>query len=228
MSPDQSPLARPALRATLPAEITATGIVAIIRAESTRRVRATVDQLVSAGVSCVEITLTTPGATAEIAALAAAFGADACIGAGTVLTAAQAADCIAAGATFLVAPSTVPEVVETARRAGVPCLPGALTPSEIVAAWASGAAAVKLFPAWLGGPRYVREVRAPLPDIPLVPTGGISVDDIPEYLSAGATAIGIGSSLFGDALRDGDLDSLRQRAEHVVRAVRISRTGRPV
>ena len=228
MSADQSPIARPAPPVGLPAEITATRIVAIIRAESTRRVRAAVEQLVIAGVSCVEIALATPGAMSEIAALAGAFGADACIGVGTVLTPAQAADCIAAGATFLVAPSTVPDVVETARQAGVPCLPGALTPSEIVAAWASGAAAVTLFPAWLGGPRYVREVRGPLPDIPLVPTGGISVDDIPEYLSAGAIAVGLGSSLFGDALRDGDLDSLRQRAEHVVRAVRISRAGRPV
>ncbi|MBA3620577.1 MAG: 2-dehydro-3-deoxyphosphogluconate aldolase, partial [Acidothermales bacterium] len=102
----------------------------------------------------------------------------------------------------------------------VPVIPGAFTPSEILQAWRSGASAVKVFPASLGGPAYLRAVRAPLPDIPLVPTGGISVDAAPAYLQAGALAVGIGSPLVGDAGDTGDLHALRRRAETLVAGVR--------
>jgi 2-dehydro-3-deoxyphosphogluconate aldolase/(4S)-4-hydroxy-2-oxoglutarate aldolase len=212
----------------LPTELLSTGVVAIARAASTARVAASVETLVSAGVTCVELTLTMPGAVESIEALARTLGDDACIGAGTVLTAEQARSCIDAGARFLVAPSTVPGVGEVALAAGVPCLPGALTPSEIVAAWTSGAAAVKLFPASLGGVRYLRDVRAPLPDIPLIPTGGVGIDDVPGYIEAGAVAVGLGSPLFGNSLADGDLDALADRARRLVSAVGVARAGRPV
>lgn len=215
-------------RPALPKEVTETGVVAIVRAASTARVGAAVDTLVECGITCVELTLTMPQAVACIFELVKRLGDSACIGAGTVLTRDQARECIGAGAQFLVAPSVVPDVVETAVSAGIPCLPGALTPSEIVAAWNTGASAVKLFPASLGGARYLRDVRAPLPDIPLIPTGGVGIDDVPGYLAAGAVAVGLGSPLFGESLRDGDLADLAERAKKLVAAVRVAREGRPV
>ncbi|MGH8891332.1 MAG: bifunctional 4-hydroxy-2-oxoglutarate aldolase/2-dehydro-3-deoxy-phosphogluconate aldolase [Acidothermaceae bacterium] len=212
-------------RQALPVELTSSGVVAIARGRTTDRVAAAVEHLVAAGINCVELTLTMPGAIAAIASLIENLGTAACIGAGTVLTADQARACIDAGARFLVAPSVVPEVVAVAYDAKVPCLPGALTPSEIVQAWQSGAAAVKLFPASLGGPRYLRDVRAPMPDIGLIPTGGVGLDDIGEYLSAGAVAVGLGSPLFGSALDDGDFEALSARARRVVAAVSSARAS---
>jgi 2-dehydro-3-deoxyphosphogluconate aldolase/(4S)-4-hydroxy-2-oxoglutarate aldolase len=210
-------------RAALPGQLTDSGAVAIIRAADTSCVEAAVAVLIDAGVTCVELTLTMPGAVACIERLAKRFG-DACIGAGTVLTTDQASACIDAGATFLVAPSVVPDVVALANAEGIPCLPGALTPSEIVAAWASGASAVKLFPASLGGVRYLRDVRAPLPHVPLVPTGGVGIEHVAEYLRAGAIAVGLGSPLFRDALDGGDLGALAHRARELIDAVREGRS----
>ena len=210
-------------RPALPGELVSTGVVAIARASSTRHVTAAVETLVKAGVTCIELTLTMPGALDNIAELVKQFGAAACIGAGTVLTADQARGCLDAGAVFLVAPSAVPEVVELAVAGGVPCLPGALTPSEIVAAWQAGAAGVKLFPASIGGPRYLRDVRAPLPDIALIPTGGVAIDEVHAYISAGAVAVGLGGPLFGDALEGGDLGALGARAGRLLQAVAQAR-----
>jgi 2-dehydro-3-deoxyphosphogluconate aldolase/(4S)-4-hydroxy-2-oxoglutarate aldolase len=119
----------------------------------------------------------------------------------------------------------VPEVVDAALADGVPCLPGALTPSEVVAVWNAGAAAVKLFPASIGGAQYLRDIRAPLPDIPLIPTGGVGIDDVAGYLEAGAVAVGLGSPLFGDALTDGDLGKLAARATRLLREVSRARAG---
>lgn len=213
-------------RPALPIELTSSGVVAIARGRTTEHVAAAVEHLVAAGINCVELTLTMPGAVATMASLVENLGPTACIGAGTVLTAAQARECIDAGARFLVAPSVVPEVVAVAREANVPCLPGALTPSEIVAAWQSGAAAVKLFPASLGGPGYLRDVRAPLPDIGLIPTGGVGIDDIGGYFAAGAIAVGLGNPLFGSVLDDGDLDALGVRARRLIAAISSARASR--
>jgi 2-dehydro-3-deoxyphosphogluconate aldolase/(4S)-4-hydroxy-2-oxoglutarate aldolase len=216
-------------RPQLPAQLTSTGVVAIARASSARRVVPAVETLVDAGVTCLELTMTMPGAVDNIAVLAELLGESACVGAGTVLTEQQASECVDAGAKFIVAPSGVPEVVEFASARGIPVLPGALTPSEIVASWLAGAAAVKVFPASAVGPQYLRDVRAPLPDIPLIPTGGVTIDDVPRYLDAGAVAVGMGGPLFGDALRDdGDLRALAVRAKRLLDAVRIAREGRPM
>lgn len=213
----------PTERLQLPRELRATGIVAIARAASSGKVEAAVEMLVGAGITCIELPLTTPGAIETIAALVKSYADSACVGAGTVLTNDQASACIDAGAAFLVSPSAVPEVVEFAAARGVPCLPGALTPTEIVAAWRTGAAAVKLFPASMGGARYLRDVRAPLPDIPIVPTGGVAIDDVGAYIAAGAVAIGVGGPLFGDALDDGDLGALAARARRFLTAVADAR-----
>jgi 2-dehydro-3-deoxyphosphogluconate aldolase / (4S)-4-hydroxy-2-oxoglutarate aldolase len=210
-------------RPALPTRLVDTGVVAIVRAPAMARVTAAVETLVRAGITCVELTLTMPDAVAGIESLRKEFGDDASVGAGTVLTADQARACIDAGAAFLVAPSTVPEVVRVAVAAGVPCLPGALTPSEILEAWESGASAVKLFPASVGGARYLRDIRAPLPDIAIVPTGGVGIDDVEDYIAAGAVAVGLGGPLFGDSLTGGDLEALARRATTLLGAVARAR-----
>lgn len=210
-------------RLAVPRQLVDTGIVAIARAASTTHIERVAATLIDAGVTCIEVSLTMPGAVEMIGALVTAFESSACIGAGTVLTTAQARACIDVGAAFLVSPSTVPDVVQAAAADGVPCLPGALTPTEIVAAWESGAAAVKLFPASVGGARYVRDVRAPLPDIPLIPTGGVGIDEAALYIAAGCLAVGVGGPLFGDALTGGPLTGLADRAAQFLHAIAAAR-----
>ena len=123
---------------------------------------------------------------------------------------------VGAGAQYLVTPTFVPAVLEAAASLGVPVVPGALTPTEVQAAHEAGAAFVKLFPAGLGGPRYLKLIRDPLPQIPLIPTGGVSIEDAAAYLAAGAVAVGLGSQLSGDACAGGALSELAARAERLV------------
>ena len=196
------------------------GVVAIVRGRRAEHVDAVLDVLVESGVQSLEVTLNTPGALAALRRAASRFGPAVAVGAGTVLTVAEAEAAVEAGATFLVSPHTDRTIVVRARELGVAYLPGALTPTEIVAAWTAGAAAVKLFPARLGGPRYLRDIREPLPDIPIVPTGGVSVDNVAEWFAAGAVAVGVGGTLIGNALDGGDLHALAGRARAVVEAAR--------
>jgi len=193
-------------------------LIAILRAPTAEHFRAVAEALIAAGVRTIEVTLTTPGAVPALADLVKEFGDAAEIGAGTVLTVADAAECLDAGARFLVSPAGSPEVVAAARAAGAAAYPGALTPTEIVTAWQSGASAVKLFPASVVTPRYLADLRGPLPDIPIMPTGGIAIGDIPAWLRAGAAAIGLGGPLVGRALIDGPDASLTDRATAAVRA----------
>ena len=150
-------------------------------------------ELVEAGIGVLEVTLDSDGALDAIARLRSRGGAT--LLAGTVRTAADAAAAVAAGAEACVGPALVPAVVEQCHALGIPVIPGALTPSEVEAAWQAGAAMVKLFPGSLGGPRYVRELAAPLHDVPLMVTGGIDSSNAAEFLAAGAVAVGVGSSL---------------------------------
>jgi 2-dehydro-3-deoxyphosphogluconate aldolase/(4S)-4-hydroxy-2-oxoglutarate aldolase len=161
----------------------------------------------------VEVSLIGAGALAVIRRARAELGADAWLGVGTVLTAEDTGRAAEAGANLIVTPGLGPGVDE-AVRLGLPVLAGALTPTEVIAAIGAGTAAVKIFPASaVGGPAYVRALRGPLPDAPLVPVGGVDASAVPEYLSLGATAVGVGSPLVGDAADDGgDLDALRRRA----------------
>lgn len=194
-------------------------IVAVLRADEPTHIGEVADVLVRAGVRAVEIALTTPGALQALEAYAASAPAGACLGAGTVLSAADARAAIDAGARYLVTPAFVPEVVSVGLERSIPVLAGALTPTEILAAHRAGASAVKVFPAALGGPAYLRLVRDPLPGIPLVPTGGVRLEDAADYLAAGAIAVGTGSQLTGDALRGGDLGALGARAARLVAAL---------
>jgi 2-dehydro-3-deoxyphosphogluconate aldolase/(4S)-4-hydroxy-2-oxoglutarate aldolase len=199
------------------------GLIAIVRGRTGDHLDEVLDTLVESGVHSLEVTLNTPGALDAISRAAARFGAGVTVGAGTVRDAVQARDALSAGARFLVSPHTDPAIGAVARGAGVDWLPGAFTATEVVAAWTAGATAVKLFPARLGGPRYLRDLREPLDDIPIVPTGGITVESVVDWFAAGAVALGAGGPLLGDALVTGDLAGLRARAAAMLAAVRGAR-----
>lgn len=167
------------------------------------------------GFRYVEIALTTPDALAAIRAVRAAAPAGCFVGAGTVLTAADVAEVAEAGGQFMVTPSLASSIQESARL-GIPVLAGALTPSEAYEAMNRGATAVKLFPASIGGPGYLKALRDPFPGIPFIAVGGVGLDQADGYWDAGAVAVGLGGPLFGDAGSGGDLAPVRERARAFV------------
>jgi 2-dehydro-3-deoxyphosphogluconate aldolase/(4S)-4-hydroxy-2-oxoglutarate aldolase len=201
-------------------QVAAVPVVAILRAAGAGRFVEVGRVLYEGGVRAIEVTLTSEGALEAFGRLREELPADALLGVGTVRSVGDAELALAAGAAYLVAPDFRPDVVGWAVARGVPVVPGALTPSEVAAAWAAGATAVKVFPiSALGGPAYLKAIRAPLPEVPLVPTGGVGIDDAGAYLAAGAVAVGIGSPLLGDAGDPGgDLAALAGRARRVVAA----------
>ncbi len=182
-------------------------VVAIIRAASYDEAAACADTLLSAGLTTVEISLTTPFALEAVTTMVREVGEDAVIGAGTVLDAASARMAVDAGARFLSAPNIDAEVIRTAHRYGVPVFSGVATPGEVVRALELGADAVKLFPASSVTPEWVTDVRAHLPQAPVIPTGGIVPDAVPEWIEAGAVACAMGSRL-----TEGDRDTVLKRA----------------
>ncbi|MFK0239671.1 bifunctional 4-hydroxy-2-oxoglutarate aldolase/2-dehydro-3-deoxy-phosphogluconate aldolase [Microbacterium sp. NPDC090281] len=199
--------------------VRSTRIVAIVRDRTGAHLRAACDTLLEAGVSVLEVTTNTPGAAGVVADLIAAGATE--VGMGTVRTVEHVRLAADAGASFIVTPTVSLPVGLAAAEAGLRWYPGAATPTEIETAWTAGATAVKVFPAGvLGGVRFIREVRAPLDDILLIPTGGVRIDDIADYLATGALAVGMGSPLLGDAVASGDLGGLRVRAEAALAAVR--------
>ncbi|MFI6369554.1 bifunctional 4-hydroxy-2-oxoglutarate aldolase/2-dehydro-3-deoxy-phosphogluconate aldolase [Streptomyces sp. NPDC050546] len=183
-------------------------LLAIVRGKDPVAALRTVHALVEEGIPAVEISLTTADALAVIRQARAALGPDALLGAGTVRSATDAARAVDAGASYLVTPALVDGLAPY----GVPVLMGALTPTEIEAALARGADAIKLFPGSLGGPGYLRALRDPFPEVPFVPVGGVDAQAARDYLARGALAVGVGSPLVGDAADGGDLDQLRARA----------------
>lgn len=210
-------------RPGLPAALVAGRIVAIGRRLPSSRAEAVAGALADAGVTAFEITLNAPvdDALAGIALCARRFGDRMRVGAGTVRSIADARRAIEAGATFLVSPHTDVALVRWAAERGIATFPGAFTPTEIVTAWDAGATAVKLFPATVGGPGYLRELRGPLPEIPLIPTGGVTAENAAEFLRAGAVAVGLGGWLVGD----GEPAGVRARADAVVAAVAAAGGG---
>ena len=212
-------------RPPIPAGVVDVGVVAIARNLTAEKVPDVADGLLRGGVRAFELTLNEPENDALEALSAAARHAEGTaleIGAGTVLTLEAAERAIDAGATFLVSPHVDPELIEWAVERGIPFLPGAFTPTEILAAWRAGAPAVKLFPASVAGPAFVREFRGPFPHIPLLPTGGVTVETAPDFIGAGAVAVGLGSWLIGD----GEPAGITERAASVVRAVAAARAPR--
>lgn len=185
-------------------------LLAILRSSQRDAVVAAGLTLIDCGIACLEVSLTSANALGAIADLVTKAGPAALVGAGTVLTADDVHSARDAGAQFAVTPGLC-TAVDEARAAGLPVLAGALTPSEIIAAAMRGTA-VKLFPASFGGPAYLQALRAPLPEVPFVPVGGVTAESVPAYLAAGALAVGVGTPLLGDAVDGGDLAALRQRA----------------
>jgi 2-dehydro-3-deoxyphosphogluconate aldolase/(4S)-4-hydroxy-2-oxoglutarate aldolase len=202
-------------------ELTYRRVLAIVRADSADRAVRCVRTLVGAGITALEVSLTTPGALDAIARARAECDPCVLLGAGTVLTAADADAAAAAGAAYIVTPA----ITAGARHAvelGLPLLCGALTPTEVISALDLGAMAVKIFPAGTHGPRYIRELRAPLPTAPLIAVGGIGADSAAAYLAAGACAVGVGSPLLAEAgFADGEgvQSALAARATTLLTAV---------
>ncbi|HMJ58867.1 MAG TPA: bifunctional 4-hydroxy-2-oxoglutarate aldolase/2-dehydro-3-deoxy-phosphogluconate aldolase [Gemmatimonadales bacterium] len=197
------------------------GVIAVVRLPDAKDLRAAAVALAAGGVAAVEITLTTPGAREAITQLASDKGMARCVvGAGTVLDEQAARDVIARGARFVVSPTLDRGVVRLCREQGVTCIPGAFTPTELLEAWRAGASVVKLFPASTGGPRYLREVLAPLPFLRVVPSGGVSLENAAEWVRAGAAAISVGSALVTPALvREAQWSELTARAREFVDSV---------
>ncbi|NYF16552.1 2-dehydro-3-deoxyphosphogluconate aldolase/(4S)-4-hydroxy-2-oxoglutarate aldolase [Microbacterium sp. AK009] len=175
------------------------GVVAIVRARTADDAASTVDALLEAGIRAVEVSLVTPNALDVVRAAAAAAPDDVAVGVGTVLSVNDVTAAVTAGARFIVAPAFDASVVQAAIAAGIDVLPGVATPTEAVTAVAAGATAVKVFPASLWSPAVLREVRTALPWLTTVPTGGVSLETAPEWIRAGAAAVGIGSALTGSA-----------------------------
>ena len=195
-------------------------LVAIIRLRHEAPLARVAEVLVAGGVRALEFTLTSPGAVPAITACRARFGDDIIVGAGTVLDAEEARRCLDAGAQFLVSPGFDPAVVALARACGALALPGALTPTEIVTAWRAGADVVKVFPARAFGPRYIADLLAPLPQVRLMPTGGVDETNVAAYLRAGAVGVAVGGRLVAeDAVERADWDALTERARVLVAAV---------
>ena len=189
------------------------GIVAIMRHTEASLAIEAADALLRGGVEVVEVTLNTAGATTMIRDLVAHFGDRMVIGAGTVLSPNGVDQALAAGARFVVAPNTDAKVIGLCNQRNVPVVPGAFTPSEVVTAWQLGADLVKVFPVSSVGPRYLRDLRGPLPHIPLVPTGGITADNAADFIRSGAVALGAGSDLVDKAVVDRrDFAELERRA----------------
>jgi 2-dehydro-3-deoxyphosphogluconate aldolase/(4S)-4-hydroxy-2-oxoglutarate aldolase len=195
-------------------------VLAIVRYRAGGNVWAALEVLADAGIPLLEVTVDTPGA---LDAVRTAADAGRTIGVGTVMTPDQVRASRDAGASFVVSPACLPDVIETALEVGVEPIPGVLSPTELVTALRAGARAVKVFPAApVGGPSYIRALRGPFPDVPLLPTGGIEPEDVPGFLDAGATCVGLGSILVGGAppASAADIEGIAARAAAVMGAIR--------
>jgi 2-dehydro-3-deoxyphosphogluconate aldolase / (4S)-4-hydroxy-2-oxoglutarate aldolase len=211
----------PAMESTLTPEFLLAGIretrlVAIVRGTDGPAAAKAALAAMEEGFRFVEIALTTPGALAAIRDVRASAPEGCFVGAGTVLTVQDVDDIADAGAQFTVTPALAESIGESSRR-GLPVLAGALTPSEAYEAMNRGATAVKLFPASIGGPRYLKALRDPFPEIPFIAVGGVGLEEAAGYWEAGAIAVGLGGPLFGDAGSGGDLAPVRERARSFVR-----------
>jgi len=176
--------------------IEATGVVPIVRAPSAEVAASAARAILAAGIDVLEITMTVPNATDLLRQLRKEIGADVLLGAGTVLDAQTAKDCIAAGAEFIVAPGFDLETIRAAHALDKPCMPGALTPTEVITAWKAGADMVKIFPcSAVGGASYLKALKAPLPQVKMLPTGGVDATTAADFIKAGASALGVGASV---------------------------------
>lgn len=197
-----------------------TKIVAVIRMRDAVKLGRVTAAISRGGVKAIEITMTVPGALDVIRTMAGEKSAGALVGAGTVLDAEMALAAIGAGADFIVSPILVPAIVGVCREAGVFVVPGAFTPTEIVTAWNLGADVVKVFPATSLGPSFFKDLRGPLPGIRLMPTGGVGLDNAPEFIRRGACCVAVGTALLDpDAIERDDWEALTRRARTLVESL---------
>jgi 2-dehydro-3-deoxyphosphogluconate aldolase/(4S)-4-hydroxy-2-oxoglutarate aldolase len=201
------------------------GVVPVVRASSAEEAMQVIEAIRAGGVSVLEITMTVPRAVKVIEQVADRYGSEVVVGAGTVLDAETARACILAGASFVVSPALNVDTIETCRRYSIAVMPGALTPTEVVTAWAAGADLVKVFPCGaLGGAKYLEALKAPLPQIELIPTGGVSLATAADFIEAGAFALGVGADLVDTkAIRAGQPEKVTEAARSYVSTVREAR-----
>ena len=202
-----------------------TGVIPVVRAKTADEAMRAIDAISEGGISVLEITMTVPGAVKLIEQVASRYGKDALVGAGTVLDPETATACVSAGAQFVVSPALNVETIECCKRLGVAIMPGALTPTEVVQAWNAGADFVKVFPAGaVGGANYLKALKAPLPHVELVPTGGVTINTAGDFIRAGAAALGVGSDLVDlNAIREGQAALITERAKQFINIVREAR-----
>lgn len=206
--------------------VRSTGVIAIMRAESSDQLIAAADAIKEGGVQVIEVTMTTPGALTVIEEAKARYGETVLFGAGSVLDNETARAAILAGADFVVAPTLKVAMVELCNRYSIPVVPGIFTPTEALTAWEAGADMVKLFPASVGGPALVKAILAPLPQLEIVPVGGVGMDTAAAFIRNGAAALGVGSALVNRAvLEAGDMDELTRRASALIDEVKKGRAA---
>jgi 2-dehydro-3-deoxyphosphogluconate aldolase/(4S)-4-hydroxy-2-oxoglutarate aldolase len=202
-----------------------TGVIPVVRAKTADEAMRAIDAISEGGISVLEITMTVPGALKLIEQVASRYGKDALVGAGTVLDPETATACVSAGAQFVVTPALNVETIACCKGLGVAIMPGALTPTEVLQAWNAGADFVKVFPAGaVGGANYLKALKAPLPHVELVPTGGVTINTAGDFIRAGAAALGVGSDLVDlNAIREGQAALITERAKQFINIVREAR-----
>ncbi|NLN19303.1 MAG: bifunctional 4-hydroxy-2-oxoglutarate aldolase/2-dehydro-3-deoxy-phosphogluconate aldolase [Firmicutes bacterium] len=201
------------------------GVIAVMRGMQADTVLQVARALKAGGIDILEVTVDAPGALRMIEKVTAELGNEALIGAGTVLDPETARAAISAGAQFIFSPTLNTEVIEMANRYGKAVIPGVMTPTEIVQACSAGASAVKIFPAGILGPSYLRQIRGPLPQIPLIPTGGIGAENAAAFIHAGAMAVGVGGALVDlKAISAGHFDIITEKAKELVRIIQEARS----
>jgi 2-dehydro-3-deoxyphosphogluconate aldolase/(4S)-4-hydroxy-2-oxoglutarate aldolase len=232
-TPAKTPVTPGATRSSSPGRAEAVrvieecGVVAVIRLREPEKLRAVVDALADGGVRALEVTMTVPRAIELIGELAPTMPAGFLLGAGTVLDAETARLAILAGAQFIVSPVFRPEVITTCHRYDVAAMPGCFTPTEILSAWEAGADVVKVFPATALGPGYFKDIRGPLPQVRMMPTGGVTLDNAGEWIAAGAVAVGVGTALVdATAVTAGTYSTITANAQRIVANVKSARESK--
>lgn len=208
------------------AQITEIGIVPVVRTTSAESAIQAIQAIHRGGVRAAEITMTVPGAVRALEKIADEFGGKIVLGAGTVLDPETARICILAGAQFLVTPNLKPATIEMAKRYSKVICPGALTPTEVLTAWEAGADVVKIFPAGnVGGPKYIKALKGPFPQIEMIPTGGVNLETAGEFLKAGACAVAVGGELVdGKLIKEGRFDLIEEKARQYLAVIAKARS----
>jgi len=203
------------------------GVIPIVRAPSADDAWRAAEAIIEGNIGIAEITMTVPNAIAVMEKVASKFGDKILLGAGTILDPETCRAALLAGAEFIVTPALNLQVIEVARRYSKPCMPGALTPTEVVTAWQAGADIVKIFPCGpVGGAKYIKALKGPFPQIEMVPTGGVNLETAPEFIKAGAAAVAVGGELVNvKVLREGKLDEIAANARKYVEVVRAARAS---